>query len=246
MPAVSMTKFSVLLTMIVALGVVADAQGQGVRIGKFFRAGGGQGFHLGGPRGGIHIGEGQGTRIGGQRFGMQFGNGQGARFGNSNSGFQIGGGQGMPWVGSLPTPGDSGNPAGNQGQPIVAPPSMTPSAPPIVSLPTPASPIRPSATSVQGRPAPVTPLAISPATVVRPRPTQDRGPRNLAGVGSAATGSNAAVQQTTQADIARPSAPVQRHQKPAIESTETKSVLVRDDDRKPAESPTPTSGGKKQ
>ena len=67
---------------------------RGVRIGNFFRAGGGQGFQLGGPRAGMHFGGGQGATIGTQNYGMRFGNGQGVRIGGPNYGMQFGGGQG--------------------------------------------------------------------------------------------------------------------------------------------------------
>ncbi len=88
--------------LLLSAGVQTSTDAQGVRIGNFFQAGGGQGFRLGGPRMGMHFGGGQGASIGGQYYGMRFGNGQGARIGGTQYGLQFGGQQGTQ-IGRLQT-----------------------------------------------------------------------------------------------------------------------------------------------
>ena len=249
MSAVSSTKFLLTICAVVALSFCfeSDADAQGVRIGNFFQAGGGQGFRLGGPRAGMHFGGGQGASIGTQRFGMRFGNGQGARFGGANYGMQFGGGQGTQ-IGELRTttsgtPGtyyygdvrNGGYYAQPMGQPLtVAQPQSTIIGQQSIQQPTPAGQVGPS---------------MIPSTVASPNGQVIQAQANeVVGAASNTPSTGAVVNPgaANQVDIARQPTPVAKKSESVSGATQQKSILITEE----AEAPVPTtestgSGNKK-
>lgn len=252
MSSLSSIKLLLACGAVVALNFcfASDANAQrGFRIGNFVQAGGGQGFRLGGPRGGMHFGGGQGASIGTQRFGMRFGNGQGARFGGANYGMQFGGGQGTQ-IGQLRTTtsgtlgtyyyGDVQN-GGSYAQPM--------SQGQVVG-----QPAVPEPATIAPRAPTMIPSSInsSPASVLQTQANGQSPSHSLATPLATGTVGNPTA-ATTQTDIARQTQPIgsgetttsgQSTKLKALLDPNTKSILVKEDPA-PAK-PTPVELGSKR